>query len=248
MIKDIIITAFACGGKMKCQEEAAKFADPPLVINVPGGSQTGFRNTAQKYRKNNTILDNFLKNYAKDVTPRRICLVSFSAGWSWSTEVLRAPADPARIDTVLVMDGIHTRSLDCWFNYAELCLKTDAKLFLAHTQIKPPFISSTATNTNIINHAREIGTNKDPITIPEYIWDVTLESPISVYSNIENPKTKTYSKDPLDSFEAVGNVARFEYEGGKAQDHIYNAHYTQPRFWNWIRNLWANPDYGVKYS
>jgi hypothetical protein len=89
MERDIIISAFACGGKMSCKKEAEKFAEPPLVLTVPGGSSSGFRKTGMKYKKNNTILDNFLKAKAKNVTPRRICLVTFSAGWAWSTEILR---------------------------------------------------------------------------------------------------------------------------------------------------------------
>jgi hypothetical protein len=86
------------------------------------------------------------------------------------------------------------------------------------------------------------------ITIPTYVWDVDLEKPISIYSKIERPKTKIYHDDPLHTYEAVGNVVRVEYEGGKAQDHIYNAQYAQPRYWEWVRNLWKDPNYGVKYA
>jgi hypothetical protein len=249
--RDIIISAFACGGKMSCQKEAEKFAEPPLVLTVPGGSSSGFRKTGMKYKSGNTILDNFLKDKAKNVKPRRICLVTFSAGWAWSTEVLRTKLDPSRIDTVIVMDGIHTRSLDGWFRYAELCVKggkNGPKLFMAHTQIKPPFVSSKTTNTNIINSAREVDDGSWLITVPTYVWDVDLEKPISVYSKIENPKTKIFQDDPLHTFEAVGNVVRVEYEGGKAQDHIYNAQYSQPRYWEWLRNLWKDPNAGVRYE
>jgi hypothetical protein len=247
--RDIIISAFACGGKMSCKKEAAKFKDPPLVLTVPGGSSSGFRKTGLKYKKGNTILDNFLKDKAKNVTPRRVALVSFSAGWAWSTEVLRTKLDPERIDTVIVMDGIHTRNLDGWFRYAELCVKGGSKLFMAHTQIKPPFVSSTATNTKIIDSVRSKASKGQPlITIPSYVWDVDLEKPVSIYSKIENPKTKIYQDDPLHTFEAVGNVVRVEYEGGKAQDHIYNAQYAQPRYWQWLRELWDDPNYGVKYG
>jgi hypothetical protein len=248
MERDIIISAFACGGKMSCKKEAEKFAEPPLVLTVPGGSSSGFRKTGMKYKKNNTILDNFLKAKAKNVTPRRICLVTFSAGWAWSTEILRTKLDPKRIDTIIVMDGIHTRNLDGWYRFAELCLAENGpKLFMAHTQIKPPFVSTKTTNTKIIDSARPKAGNW-LITIPTYVWDVDLEKPISIYSKIERPKTKIYHDDPLHTYEAVGNVVRVEYEGGKAQDHIYNAQYAQPRYWEWVRNLWKDPNYGVKYA
>ena len=236
---------------MSCKTESEKFKDPPYLITVPGGSSSGFRKTGMKYKKNNSILDNFLKAKAKNIKPRRICMITFSAGWAWSTEVLRTKLDPARIDTVVVMDGIHTRSLDGWYRFAELALRggpNGPRLFMAHTQIKPPFVSSKTTNTKIIDSARSKANKNYLITIPTYIWDADLEKPVSIYSKIENPKTKIYHDDPIDTFEAVGSIARVEYKGGKAQDHIYNAQYTQPRFWHWLRDLWADPNSGVRYE
>jgi hypothetical protein len=249
MERDIVISAFACGGKMSCKKEAEKFKEPPYLVTVPGGSSSGFRKTGMKYKKGNTILDNFLKAKAKSIKPRRICMITFSAGWAWSTEVLRTKLDPSRIDAVIVMDGIHTRNLDGWYRFAELAAKGGPKLFMAHTQIKPPFVSAKATNTKIIDSARSKATNgQHLITVPSYVWDVDLEKPISIYSKIERPKTKIYHDDPLHTFEAVGNVVRVEYEGGKAQDHIYNAQYSQPRYWHWLRDLWADPNSGVRYG
>jgi len=249
--RDVIVAAFACGGKMNCKKEADAFAEPPLVINVPGGSSSGFTQTAQSYRRKSSILENFLlaKMPAK-YEPRRICMITFSAGWAWSTQVLRTNKDPDRIDTVIVMDGIHTRSLKAWENFAIMAGRggDDApKLWMAHTQIKPPFVSAKKTNTNIIDTARAaVGDDTPELAIPNYIWDAELKNaPISVYSKIERPTTKLYHKDPLDTFEHVGNVARFEYEGGRAQDHIYNAQYTQPRFWQWLRELWSDSTRGV---
>lgn len=248
--KDVIIAAFACGGKMKCTKEAEKFADPPVIINVPGGSSSGFRATAQSYRKNNTVLENFLNAKLKKATPRRICLVTFSAGWAWATDVLKAPKDVDRIDTIIVMDGIHTRNLNSWVNFANRAALggDDApKLWMAHTQIKPPFVSTKITNTTIIDTVRAtVGNDTPEMPIPEYIWSANIENPpISIYSKIERPRRKLYHIDPLYTFEHVGNVARFEYDGGRAQDHIYNAMYAQPRFWQWLRAIWKNPNQGV---
>ena len=233
---------------MNCKKEAEKFAEPPVVLMVPGGSSSGFRKTALNFKSNNSILDSFFASKLTKVKPRRVCLVSFSAGWAWSTEVLRAKKDIDRVDSTIVMDGIHTSNLNAWYSYAEKAAVgglDSPKLWLAHTQIKPKYVSTKTTNTKIIDHARSTVSNSELLTIPAYVWDVTLESPISVYSKIERPKTKIYHTDPLGSFESIGNVARFEYEGNRAQDHIYNAHYVQPRFWNWLRDLWSNPKSGI---
>jgi hypothetical protein len=249
--RDVIVSAFNCGGKMSCTKEAEKFAEPPLTLNVPGGSSSGFRATASQYRANNSVLDGFFTKHK--VKPRRVCLISFSAGWAWTTEVLRAKLDIPRIDTIIVMDGIHTPSLAGWFSYAELAAKGGnkaPKLWMAHTQIKPPFVSAKTTNTKIIDHARATVPEgeKNLLTIPSEVWGVRLEKSITVYSKIENPKNKIYHEDPLASFEQIGNIARFEYEGNRAQDHIYNAQYAQPRYWEWLRRIWKDKDAGVRWE
>lgn len=247
--KDVIISAFACGGKMNCAQEAAKFKDPPVVLTVPGGSSSGFVATANQHRRQNSILNSFLKS----VKPRRVCLLSFSAGWAWSTEVLKATLDLPRIDTVMVMDGIHTPNLAPWFEFAKRAGKggsNNPKLWMAHTQIKPPFVSSKITNQKITDFAKQNSPEglDNLITAPEYITFAQLQEPISIFSNIENPKTKVFQKDTLVEFEQVGNVVRFEYEGSRAQDHIYNAQYVQPRFWEWLRNIWDDVDEGIRYE
>ena len=244
--RDIIISAFAGGGKMSCKKEVAKFKEPPHLITVPGGTSSGFRKTALSYRKNNTILDNLFRDKAKNIKPRRVAMITFADGWSWSTEVLRAKLDIPRIDTIIVMDGIHTRSLNGWYNFAKLAAFGKPRLFMAHTQIKPSCVSAKATNTNIIDSV--FPKIKGRLNVPRYIWDAALEKPISVYSKSEHPKTKMYQKDPLHTLEVVGNVVRVEYEGSKAQDHTYNAQYVQPRFWEWLRNLWDDPESGVRFG
>jgi len=250
--RDVIIAAFACGGKMNCKAESKKFKEIPIIINVPGGSSSGFKKTAQAFRAKNSILNQFLlsRKELKNVKIRRVCLLSFSAGWAWSTEVLRAKKDLERIDTVIVMDGIHTPNLKAWNAFAGLASiggLNAPKLWMAHTQIKPPFISAKTTNSKIMGTL--YSENTTGMTIPEYIWKAELENtPISVYSKIESPKNKLYHKDPLLTFEHIGNAARFEYEGGRAQDHIFNAQYTQPRFWRWLREVWTDPEHGVHWE
>ena len=242
--QDVIVTAFACGGKMKCRKEAEKFKEPPIILNVPGGSIEGFVKTAQTFRAKNSVLDNFFasRRELKKIQPRRVCIVSFSDGDAWTTSVLRANKDIKRIDTAIVMDGVHTHNLKAWIDFAKLAAvgENAPKLWLAHTQL------TKKTNAKIVEKVNN--TNNQQIIIPDYIKNAQIENSISVYSKTERPKHKLYHIDPLCSFESFGNVARFEYDGNKEQDQIYNAQYTQPRFWQWLREIWADPTTGVFWS
>lgn len=252
--KDVIICSYNCGGDMNCNEEAAKFADPPHLIYATGGSSEGFKTFAYQNLSNGSVLDNLLaKNLPSGIAPRRVMLASFSAGWGFSTIVMNQQKDRDRIDTALVMDGIHTSALDGWKSFAKLAGKGGInvpKLFMVHTEIDPrTFISTTKSNTQIIEHAKIMypdPAGESVITVPDYVMFAKLDEPKKIYSQI-NKKWKTYEEDPLDNVEVVGNVARFGYKGTWPQDHIYNAWYAQKHFWHWIRDLWSDPGHGVFY-
>ncbi|NJO18549.1 MAG: hypothetical protein HC877_23310 [Thioploca sp.] len=107
----------------------------------------------------------------------------------------------------------------------------------AHTQIVPPFVSAKTTNKELIDYAQTIYSNSEPITIPSYVISYDIEKPINIYSSVTK-NTKIFDKDTLVEFGVVGNVGRFEFSGNTPQDHIYIAQYVQPRFWNWLRDLW----------
>lgn len=252
--KDIIITAFSCGGKMKCKKEAETFKEPPIVLSVPGGSEEGFIQTARDFRAKNSILDSFLKSKLKNnIQPRRICLVSFDIGWAWTTQILRSKRDIGRIDTIIVIDGIHTTSLKAWIDFARKTAKggdQSPKLWLAHTQGKlKRSVSAKTTNAKIFRQARPKSSGMTVATVPDYIFCVSkFQKPITVYSKDETPKRKIYHSDPLDCYEQHGNLVRCEYEGNTKQDHIYAAQYVQPRFWRWLRDMWYNINTGVVFD
>lgn len=244
MSRDIIITAFSCGGKMKCKKEALLFKDPPLILNIPGGSKDGFIKTAKSIKDKGSILDPLFN--AKNINPRRVCLISFDVGWSWVTEVLRCKKDLSRIDTILIIDGIHTSSLQAWIKYAKLAVEGDSRLWMVHTQNQPA--QGTSARTTNAKIAKRVKLELPIITVPDYILNVEpFEKPITIYSKHDTPKRKIYQKDSLCLFEQYGNLVRFEYQGNKTQDQIYTTQYVQPIFWKWLRELWEAED-GVLFT
>ncbi len=267
MERDIIVTALSCGGKMNCKKEAALFREPPIIVSVPGAasgttldSVDGFIRTAKIYRAHNSVLDGFFaaRNELSAVRPRRVCLVGFSAAWSWITAVLKASGDRGRIDAVLMLDGPNTSGLKAWTDYAELAAKggrAAPKLWLAHPN-KPSattFISSQNTSTRIIRTARHTDNAafglEHGLKIPDFIVNTAdIAFPISVFSKAETPTKKIYHKDPIVACESVGNVVRLAFEGDTIQDSIYIAQYVQPRFWQWLRQLWEDPSAGVLFK
>ena len=123
--RDVIISVLACGGKMSCKKEADKFKDPPLVININsstgvstnGGTVQGFRKAASQLKTNGSIIDGVLS--AHKVEPKRICIVSYLEGWSFTNEVLKSD-DWERIDHIILLEGLNTRSpkaLKAWERY-----------------------------------------------------------------------------------------------------------------------------------
>lgn len=240
--KDVIIVAFSCGGKMNCRKEANKFDDPPIILSAPN------EQVAKEYRAHNSVLDNFFaaRRELIGIKPRRICLVSFAEGWGWSNAVLKAKNDRTRIDTVLSLDGGRQISLQAWVDYGSLAAKnkgTAPRLWLAYTQ------NTRKANEKIYNQVNKRVGALAANNFPEYIEKATLDkTPIRIYSKEERPTTKLYHQDPLLSIQNVGNLICAEYQGNSSQDSSYICQYVQPRFWTWLRNLWADPTIGVFFN
>ena len=244
--RDVIISALACGGKMSCRKQAAEFAEPPTLININsstgvstgGGTVQGFRKAASVYKKNGkgSILAGVLSTQ-KTLEPRRIALVSYLDGWGFLHEVLKT-GDWKRIDTIIVLEGINTRSTKVWEQFAN-----NGRLWMAFTETTHKTASSRAA-ARLISYAF---LNEREIHVPDYISAAKLDKSISIYSKNETPKTKIYHEDSLNIMRASQSVVALQYSGKQAQDQTYIQQYVQPRLWRWLRELWKDPTNGITF-
>jgi hypothetical protein len=250
---DVIISALSCGGGMKCGKAAAQFDERPTVLKAWPGPLVS--------RKNGSILDALFET--ERLTPRRVAVICVDEGAAYAALLLRNKKDAHRIDTIFVMDGYFTRSLKCWTNYAERAArggfkidgKHNPKLWLTNSNFWKgaklpiqPLTAATRIVDDSISAVHTMPYGGRGWKIPRYIRRAELPEKIKVYSGEETPKYKFYHRDTLVSCETVGNVARFEYEGNKLQDHLYLCHHVQPRFWRWLSDLWKDPTSGVFYT
>lgn len=233
--KDIIISALACGGKMSCRKQAAEFKDIPTVINInssigvptDGGTVNGFKKAANALRKDGSVLKGLFE--LQNIEPRRIALISYMDGWSFIHEVLKE--ETFDIDTIIVLEGLNTRSLDRWVNFSK-----KGRLWMAQSQAPHKTISSKIAAKKIISQE----TSGKESSIHDLVINPAFEKSISIYSKSENPKTKIYHKDTLIESSSVGNVVNLQYDGKQVQDQTYIQQYVQPRLWKWLAETWNN--------
>jgi hypothetical protein len=244
--RDIIISALACGGKMSCRKQAAEFENPPVVININssngittgGGTVDGFRKAAAEYKKqgNGSIIQGVL-NTQKISQPNRIALVSYLDGWSFVNEVVKSD-DFTRIDTVIVFEGLNTKSARLFQQWEAFADKK--KLVLVYSQMSHKTASSKSACSKIVTPF----TNEKELELPDYIKDPLWEKSISIYSKTEILKTKIYHTDTLVNSWYSKSIMALEYSGKQSQDQTYIQQYVQPRIWQWLREQWKDPTTG----
>lgn len=241
MKRDVIVSILACGGKMSCHKQAQEFESLPHVLNInsstgpTGGTAGGFRSVAKELKSKGSILGPLFRN--QNIKPNRVCLISYLCGWSFIHEVLKTD-DYKYIDTIIVLEGLNTRSVNPWIQYANV-----GRLWMAQTEATHKTASSRVTAKNIAcDFPNEVIVDFPGIT------DIVLDKSISIYSKTETPKTKIFQEDPfikeqsLVTRDSYGNVACLQYRGKQAQDQTYIQQYVQPRLWKELRELWKNPD------
>lgn len=257
--RDVIVSALACGGKMSCSKQAAKFENPPVVININsstgvstgGGTVQGFRKAAAQYKKlgEGSVLQGVF-NTQKNLEPNRIALVSYLDGWSFIHEILKTE-DASRIDTLIILDGINTRNLDPWFKYLDgYCLNATSKLWLACSHAPHKTAKSSGVGIRLSLHYRTATKESWHVPLPEYILNADLGKSVSIYSKDENPKTKIFHEDTLRERLNIlspsgGGFSFLGYEGNSRQDQTYVQQYVQPRLWQRLREQWKDPTIGV---
>lgn len=244
---DVCLTAFACSGAAPCTSWAKQFVNPPRVVWVPGANSSQFETTGRLWSQD---LLGFCSNRASipKETINRIAVITFSAGWGFLYRLLYSPSAMLKVDTVILLDGMHTSHLDNAKYFANRCCEQgspdgDPMMIMAHSQITPAYVSSKDTNSAIFAHALSRHPGPSNNIAPDYITNAQLDKPIRLGNQYGK---HTFDHDPLVVQENVGNLWRLEYEGSDAAIHIYIATQLQPRLWRWLAERWADETVGVR--
>lgn len=247
MEKDVILTVFACSSQAPCSDWAKKyFEEEPIVITIPGTGSSSFRNECAQLAKSGDVFAAAVKKFRpdlKDIQIRNRCLVTFSAGWNFADELFTHQNEIDKLDYFILLDGCHTKNLTNWQKFANKAAAGNAVFIMAHTQIVPPFVSSTTTNTQL--YINSLNIKSDNIAVPEYITKAQLDSPVTIsLAPIKNAGKiivsaikKSWKTDPLNSVDVNGKIVKFGYLGNDRPDHVYVAWYVSERLWKWMGSL-----------
>lgn len=248
--KDVILACFACSAQAPCGEWAKKyFQEEPIVLNIPGAGGPDFRTKVLTWAQTGDIFTAALKELKPalaETSIRRRGLVTFSVGWSAADELLKFESERKKLDAYLLLDGCHTQSLDHWKAFAVRAANLEATMIMAHSSIKPEFISSQVSNTMLFDYAAKINNQTSGVPrvesiLPSYLIDLELEKPIEISLGAAGtlpPIKKTWLHDPLLGYYNRGNLTRLHYSGGDRPDHVYIAWYVSQRLWQYLGELW----------
>jgi hypothetical protein len=109
---------------------------------------------------------------------RRVTLVGFSAGHGAVRAILRDPRHFARVDAVLLLDGMHTSyvpegtvlekggtldpaNLDAFVRFAQAAVRGDKRFLITHSEIFPGTFASTTETADYLLHA--LGLRRTPV-------------------------------------------------------------------------------------
>jgi hypothetical protein len=109
---------------------------------------------------------------------RRVTLVGFSAGHGAVRAILREPRHFARVDAVLLLDGMHTsyvpegtvlekggtldaRNLDAFVRFAQAAMRGEKRFLVTHSEIFPGTFASTTETADYL--LRTLGLRRTPV-------------------------------------------------------------------------------------
>jgi hypothetical protein len=143
------------------------------VVNIGAGSGIYDRSFSDP-----AAFDTLLAGVAREVSAvlgqpaqfKRITLVGFSAGHGAVRAILRDSAHFARINAVLLLDGMHTsyvpegtvlekggtldaRNLDAFVRFAQAAMKGEKRFLVTHSEIFPGTFASTTETADYLLHA-----------------------------------------------------------------------------------------------
>jgi hypothetical protein len=252
---DVILTANACSSQAPCSKWASFFEDKPLILSVPGSGGT-FLKKGRQWGATGDAFRAAIRELApeyKDVEIRRRALVTFSVGWQLGHHMLLNPKEQELLDAYILEDGLHSRDLDHWVNFATRAANGDAWMAMAHCQIAPPYVSTKETNETVFRRAVERNdASEAPRTkleeLPDYLANpeipedgirITVSAVKDLSGKVVLPaQTKVWDKDCLESWDNRGNLYLFEYAGNDRSDHCFLAWHVAPRLWKLLADRW----------
>lgn len=257
--KDVVLAAYACSSLAPCTRWAKElFHDEPLVLSVPGSGET-FTRKGKQWAATGDAFKAAISEMApqyKNLEIGRRAMVTFSIGWQLGHELLKSPRERSLLNAYILEDGLHSKELDHWVEYATRAANTDAWMVMAHSRIKPPFVSARETNTEVFRRAQERN-DQDPVApkmfyeaLPDYVANpempdggvrISVGAIKDAQGMVTVPAyTKVWDKDPLAIWESRGNLWRLEYDGNDRPDHIFIAQEVAHRVWRMLADHW-NP-------
>lgn len=151
--------------------------------------------------------------------PGRVALSSFSGGFSGVRNLLKDPAALERIDTVVLLDGLHTgysrdrlptdAGMEPFRAFARLAAAGQKTFVVTHTAIVPPdYASTTETADDLI---RAVGASRSPYAGPTSPDGIT-------------PSSEAHA----------GNLHVYGFEGGDAAAHVRALRHGRQVWQDWI--------------
>jgi len=151
------------------------------VVNIGAGSGIYDRSFSDP-----AAFDSLLASVAREVGAvagrearlRRVTLSGFSAGHGAIRAILREPRHFARVDAVLLLDGMHTsyvpegtvlekggtldaRNLEGWVRFAQAAMRGEKRFVVTHSEIFPGTFASTTETADWL--LRELGLRRTPV-------------------------------------------------------------------------------------
>ena len=116
--------------------------------------------------------------HATDVAFRSVTLVGFSAGYGAVRAILREPRHFARVDAVLLLDGLHTsyvpdgtvlasggkldeEPLEIFIDFARAAMRGEKRFLITHSEIFPGTFASTTETTDYL--IQQLGLRLEPV-------------------------------------------------------------------------------------
>jgi hypothetical protein len=251
MNRDVILTVYSTSSLAPANQWAKDFfKEEPIILNMPGTGGASFRAKAIQWAKTGDLFAAALKELnpklSKEVNIRRRGLVTFSVGWSAADEILKFEKELSKLDAYLLVDGCHTPVLNNWINLGTKAAKWESLMIMAHSSIKPPFISATETNNKIFSESKNIRNNsigiKEDLQIPDYILNTKMDSPLKITAPAAGNLpaiTKTWTQFPLKSAESCGGLVKLHYDGNDRPDHMFVCWHVQKQMYKLLSEFWV---------